>query len=163
MKRRELLGSLASAFTPKQESLIRPPYFGDESRAFEQECIRCDGRCATVCEEQIIQMGDDKTPRLFFSESGCTYCDACALACEFEVLHVKHKTSITAVFEIDIVACMSWHHVMCFSCKDPCLDDAIVFDGVFRPEIDGSKCTSCGFCVRVCPTNAITVEVKEHG
>ncbi|RUM65374.1 MAG: hypothetical protein DSZ03_02990, partial [Sulfurimonas sp.] len=59
MKRRELLGSLASAFTPKQESLIRPPYFGDESRAFEQECIRCDGRCATVCEEQIIQMGDD--------------------------------------------------------------------------------------------------------
>lgn len=161
MERRELFGSLASAFKPKQELFIRPPY-AHNSAAFEQECLECDGKCATVCEEQIIQIGDDKTPRLFFSESGCTYCDACAIACEYGVLHVDWKRPIAATFEIDVSACISWHNVMCFSCKDPCLDDAIIFDGVFRPEIDMSKCTSCGFCVRVCPTNAIKVEVNEH-
>ena len=48
---------------------------------------------------------------------------------------------------------------MCFSCKDPCLDDAIQFLGMFRPEIDENLCTSCGFCLKVCPTDAITLEV----
>ncbi len=162
MKRRELFGSLASAFTPKQELLVRPPYASDHV-LFEQECVRCEGKCATVCEEQIIHIGEDKTPRLFFGESGCTYCDECAKVCEYGVLHISNKVPIAATFEIDVVACMSWHHVMCFSCKDPCLEDAIIFNGVFRPEIDTSKCTSCGFCVRVCPTNAIRVEVKQYG
>ncbi len=141
--------------------MIRPPYVQNASM-FEEVCRRCSGECATVCEEQIIQIGDDKTPCLFFGDSGCTYCDACAIACKYDILHVDSKAPIAATFDIDAVACMSWHNVMCFSCKDPCLDDAIVFDGLFRPEIDMSKCTSCGFCVRVCPTNAIKVEVKAY-
>ncbi len=155
------MGSLASALVPKQERCIRPPYV-KAHRAVAQKCLACDGKCAAVCEEQIIKIREDKTPCLFFSESGCTYCDACALACEYDVLHVDAKASIAATFEIDVVACMSWHHVMCFSCKDPCLDDAIIFNGLFCPEIDMSKCTSCGFCVRVCPTNAIKVEVNAY-
>ncbi len=161
MKRRELFGSLASAFKPKQEALIRPSYFQDES-AFNKECHQCDGKCATVCEEHIIKIGEGKIPYLVFNESGCTYCDECAIACEPDVLHVDFKSNINAIFEIDVVKCMSWHNTMCFSCKDPCLDDAIVFNGVFCPQIDMNKCTSCGFCVKVCPTNAITVEVKQY-
>lgn len=47
---------------------------------------------------------------------------------------------------------------MCFSCKDPCLDDAIEFLGMFRPEIVTDKCTSCGFCLRACPTSAIEIK-----
>ncbi|MEA2110821.1 MAG: ferredoxin-type protein NapF [Campylobacterota bacterium] len=164
MKRRELFGSLASAFKPKQEALIRPSYFQDES-AFDKECHQCDSMCATVCEEQIIEIAEDKTPYLVFQQSGCTYCDECAIACEPGVLHVDYRSDIHAMFEINVVKCMSWHNTMCFSCKDPCLDDAIIFDGVFRPQIDMSKCTSCGFCVKVCPTDAINfqkIEVEKY-
>jgi ferredoxin-type protein NapF len=160
MNRRELFGSLASSFKPqeKQESLlIRPPYFGDIS-AFDTECQKCDGKCATLCQEQIIIINADKTPSLNFLKSGCTYCDDCAIACEFGVLEIEYKTLINADVTINQATCLSWSGVMCFSCKDPCLEDAIEFRAMFMPVINQSKCTACGFCLSRCPTYAIDIK-----
>jgi ferredoxin-type protein NapF len=53
---------------------------------------------------------------------------------------------------------MSWNNTMCFSCKDPCLEDAIFFNAMFKPIINENKCTNCGFCVSVCPSNAIFIK-----
>jgi ferredoxin-type protein NapF len=160
MNRRELFGSLASSFKTekKQESLlIRPPYFGDVS-AFDTECQKCDGKCATLCQEQIIIINADKTPSLDFLKSGCTYCDDCATACEFGVLEIEHKKLINADITINQATCLSWSGVMCFSCKDPCLEDAIEFRAMFMPLIDQSKCTACGFCISRCPSYAIDIK-----
>lgn len=157
MKRRELFSSLASPFKEKkkQEKIIRPPYFQDEN-IFFTNCIECEGLCSTVCEENIIVIQEDSTPKLDFSISGCTYCDACANICPSEVLNLEYKKNIDAKIEIDVLTCLAWNQTMCFSCKDPCLDDAIDFLGMFRPSIN-DNCTSCGFCVRICPTNAIKI------
>jgi len=158
MERRELFSSLASSFNKKeekQEKTVRPPYFEDE-KLFLKECISCDGLCANSCEVNIIVIQEDKTPKLDFSNSGCTYCDKCAEACPSEVLKLEYKKDINVKIEINVLECLSWNQTMCFSCKDPCLDNAIEFLGMFRPEIN-SDCTSCGFCVKVCPTNAIKV------
>lgn len=156
MKRRELFSSLASSFkNDKQEKIIRPPYFVNEE-VFFTNCIECDGKCSTVCEENIIIMQDDKTPKLDFSDGGCTYCDECALACEFDVLTIENKTNIDIKIQIDVLKCLSWNKTMCFSCKDPCLDDAIDFIAMFRPEIN-DNCTSCGYCIRYCPSEAIKI------
>ncbi|MDD3475871.1 MAG: ferredoxin-type protein NapF [Sulfurimonas sp.] len=159
MQRRELFGSLASSLKgeKKQEKFLRPPYFGDES-LFHKECNRCDGVCATVCEEDIIKIAEDKTPYILFSYSGCTYCDKCAEACEFGVLKLEDKKQLSAIITINKDKCLSWNHTMCFSCKDPCLDDAIDFKAMFMPEIN-AKCTSCGFCISKCPTDAIDIKV----
>ncbi|MBU1217600.1 4Fe-4S binding protein [bacterium] len=160
MNRRELFGSLASSFKTeqKQESLlIRPPYFGNIS-AFDTECQKCDGKCATLCQEQIIIINADKTPSLNFLKSGCTYCDDCAVACEFGVLEIEQKKLINADVTINQATCLSWSGVMCFSCKDPCLEDAIEFRAMFMPVIDPSKCTACGFCFSRCPTYAIDIK-----
>ncbi len=159
MQRRELFSSLASSLKreEKQEKLLRPPYFDDES-LFHNECNKCEGKCATVCEEEIIKVADDKTPYLNFSSSGCTYCDDCAKACEFGVLKLENKKLINASISINKNNCVSWHHTMCFSCKDPCLDNAIDFAAMFMPEING-KCTACGFCISRCPTDAIDIKV----
>lgn len=161
MRRRELFGSLASSFNKKQDkdeiSIIRPPYNEDET-LFHKECPSCDAPCVTLCEEEIIVLSEDKTPHIDFSKGGCTYCDECANACEYDVLLKDSKQKISAKIEIDITKCLSWHETMCFSCKDPCLDDAIEFLGMFRPSILEDKCTNCGFCLNVCPTDAITVK-----
>ncbi len=165
MKKRELFSSLASPFSNKevnQESILRPPYFKNENK-FLKKCISCeDKKCTTACEEQIIIIQKDGTPILNFGKNGCTYCDECAIACDSNVLKVKHKKNINAIFSIDLIKCMSWHQTMCFSCKDPCMVDAIKFLGMFRPEIDMDICTSCGFCINVCPTNAISFKIKEN-
>lgn len=121
-------------------------------------CILCSSKeCAEVCQESIIIILDDETPSLDFSKSGCTYCDLCAISCSGEVLKIEDKKQIEVKIEIDILTCLSWQNTMCFSCKDPCLDNAIEFLGMFRPSIQNS-CTSCGFCIKVCPTNAIKVK-----
>ncbi|OHE07474.1 MAG: ferredoxin [Sulfurimonas sp. RIFOXYD12_FULL_33_39] len=161
MQRRELFSSLASSLNraKKQEKLLRPPYFGDES-LFHNECSKCDAKCATVCEEDIIKIANDSTPYLDFTKSGCTYCDRCAIACEFGVLKVEDKKLVNADIIIDKSRCLSWSHTMCFSCKDPCLDYAIDFKAMFMPSIN-DKCTSCGFCISRCPVDAINIKVTQ--
>lgn len=160
LRRRELFSSLASSFKKekKQEKILRPPYYlqEDNDEVFFTNCINCDGLCSTVCEENIIFIQEDKTPKLDLSSSGCSFCDECAKACEFEVLSLENKQKINAKIQIDMLSCLSWNQTMCFSCKDPCLDDAIEFLAMFRPQIN-DKCTSCGFCIKSCPTNAIKI------
>lgn len=160
MQRRELFGSLAASIkngAKKQEELLRPPYYSDVS-LFHQECNKCEGVCATVCEEDIIAIANDKTPYLLFSQNGCTYCDKCAEACDFGVLHLEAKQRISASISINKNRCVSWDHTMCFSCKDPCLENAIDFKAMFMPQIN-DNCTACGFCISRCPTEAIEIKV----
>ncbi len=157
MQRRELFSSLFSSKEKRepQQEFIRPPYFKEES-SFHNMCIHCEGVCSTVCEENIIVLHSDKTPYLVFDNKGCTFCDACAIACPHDVLTLDAKSNINAIFEIDMLKCLSWNTTMCFSCKDPCLSNAIEFLGMFRPTIKFDLCTACGFCISVCPTNAIS-------
>lgn len=161
MERRELFGSLfPSKKEEKETNVIRPPYSKNKD-SFNKECISCEETpCITFCQENIIVLDENHTPIIDFSKGGCTYCDECANACPNEVLNLEDKTLIDSKFEIEMLQCLSWNNTMCFSCKDPCLDDAIEFLGMFRPSINQEKCTSCGFCVSVCPTNAISIKAK---
>jgi len=162
MQRRELFSFLSSSIKGEkrkvEEQILRPPYYNDIN-AFDTECQKCDGKCATLCQEQIIIIGEDKTPRLNFMDRGCTYCDDCATACEFGVLNIEDKKLINATISINEKNCLSWNGTMCFSCKDPCLEDAINFKAMFMPSIDVSKCTACGYCIGKCPTSAIDIKV----
>ncbi|MDX9813331.1 MAG: 4Fe-4S binding protein [Sulfurimonas sp.] len=152
--KREIFNSFVSKVAPKEPKLLRPPYFNDE--ALFSECHKCEALCVSACEESIIYIADDKSPFLDFSKSGCTYCDKCAIACELGVLDLEYKKPIGAKIAIDKTKCLSWGHTMCFSCKDPCLENAIDFKALFMPSIN-QNCTSCGFCISRCPTDAIEV------
>ncbi len=162
MQRRNFFKNLTQSFSKEQEQiLVRPPYFNDEKDFYK--CVECDGICAQKCEEDIITILDDKTPVLSFKQSGCTFCDICAKECPEGVLKVEWKKNIDIVIEIDKLKCMSWSKNICFSCKDPCFDNAIEFTGMFYPEIIAEKCTSCGFCIKYCPTEAIIIKQKIKG
>ena len=161
--------------TSKESPLwVRPPYGLDES-LFQSECVACESKaCAASCDEQIIVIGADRTPILNFSKSGCTFCDDCAKACEADVLSLENSlytTKTNASFRISTDGCVAHHGVVCFSCKEPCIDDAILFNGMFSPIIDMDRCTGCGFCISVCPADAIecspilmtTKDLEENG
>ncbi len=167
MERRELFSFLSSSVKDlgreKKEGndvIVRPPYYKDVD-AFATECQSCEAQCASLCQEQIIVIGEDKTPRLDFSKRGCTYCDECAKGCPSDLLLVENRHFIPVDIVINKQKCLSWQGVMCFSCKDPCLEDAIDFKAMFMPEIS-EKCTSCGFCIARCPTNAIEIKVNKE-
>jgi ferredoxin-type protein NapF len=142
----------------KDIKLVRPPYGLDES-TFLKECVTCaDKACVSSCEQNIIYILDDGTPTLDFTKVGCTFCEDCANACEPNVLSLENLVTsevINAKFIIKPDACVAHNGVICFSCKEPCIDNAILFNGMFNPVIDMDKCTGCGYCVGKCITYAI--------
>jgi len=163
-------GFFKSITKPLQQSkedniplLIRPPY-GKSKSLFQSECPNCESQaCVTSCDEKIIFIDKEtKTPTLNFSKNGCTFCDECAIACERDVLSLDdgvNSTYLNAIFQISIEGCVAHQGVICYSCKEPCIDDAILFNGMFNPIIDNEKCTACGFCISRCPTKAISYRV----
>ena len=162
-KRREFFKNITKPLhSTKDEAILRPPYGFDES-LFQSKCIECEEKsCATYCEEGIIVIKSDGTPTLNFKKSGCTFCQECALACKKGVLSLENKNeTINALFQIDFKSCLSHQGTICFSCKEPCLDDAILFTGMFKPVIDETLCTNCGFCISKCPTNAISYKITK--
>ena len=157
--RREFFKSFKQPLqTKKEEPTLRPPYGLSES-LFQSECVICEEKfCVTSCDEGIILIKSDGTPTLKFNKSGCTFCEECAISCKSGVLSLEHplyKEVLNATFQIDFDSCMAHQKTICFACKEPCIDDAIIFNGMFNPVIDSDKCTSCGFCISRCPTNAI--------
>ena len=164
--RRDFLNTFRKPLAQNTEAsplVVRPPYGLDES-LFQSECVTCESKaCVASCDEKIIMIGEDGTPALDFSKSGCTFCEECATVCEPSVLSLENTHTaeqLNAVFQISTEACVAHHGVICFSCKEPCIDDAILFNGLFNPVIDDDKCTSCGFCLARCPADAIAYTPK---
>jgi len=167
VSRRGFFKSIAKPLRQSEEEetplLIRPPYGKSES-LFQSECPSCENQaCVTSCDEKIIFIDKEtKTPTLSFSKNGCTFCDECAIACEKDVLSLENEgssTYLSAIFKISLQACVAHHGVICNACKEPCIDDAILFNGMFNPIIDNERCTACGFCISRCPTEAISYSV----
>ena len=160
ISRRDLFTFLSFSKDEKEREKIRPPYCDDIS-LFQSYCTECDLKpCVDICEQEIIRIDKDGVPYLVFDERGCTFCGECANVCKEEFLK-NSSPNMLAKVEIDILKCLSWNKTMCFSCKEPCLYDAINFIGMFRPMLDESKCTRCGYCIGVCPTQAITIKGVE--
>lgn len=151
LKRRGLLKSLAK----KERLFVNIPYYKDDLD-FENKCLSCDNRvCVSACQSDVIYIVEN-IARIVFSQNGCTYCDECAKVCEKQALHVSEKSIIDATFSINTNKCLAWQGVICSSCKDACLDNAITFLGLFKPLIN-EKCINCGFCLYPCPVHACEV------
>jgi len=141
--------------------LISPPYYEDKSRFVE--CYECETKaCVEACEEKIIFI-ENEVPVLKFNNSGCSFCDECAVVCEKNVLDIEFKKSkLNCEIFINPKKCISWNQTICFACLDVCDVRAIKFKGMFNPIIDEEICTSCGMCVSVCPTNSLEILRKEE-
>lgn len=153
VNRRGFFGALG-ALIHKKEGIVRPPYAKNKT-LFGTVCQECDSLCGPVCEEAIIKFDAQKLPYLDFSINGCSDCSACMDACTANVLEDK-SSFIRATIKINSQKCLSWNDTMCFACKEPCMDNAIAFNGLYRPVIT-QDCTACGYCISLCPTNAIEV------
>jgi ferredoxin-type protein NapF len=157
--RRDFFSSLRGLVKKeKQEEAFAPfaPFF---DTAKMDACKTCETpSCVASCLDGVIKREDAQPPKLDFSLRGCSFCGDCAVSCDKDVFKESNDAKIYASIEIDAASCMAWHNTICKSCFDPCLDKAIDFLGLFYPSINPKKCTACGFCIGVCPANAITIK-----
>ena len=56
--------------------------------------------------------------------------------------------------------CIAWGRGVCDRCGTACPENAIIFVGMLHPRIIDQRCTLCGDCVPVCPTQAIAIRPK---
>ncbi|MGH1361890.1 MAG: ferredoxin-type protein NapF [Burkholderiaceae bacterium] len=142
----------------KATVVVRPPFAIRESE-FRQACDAC-GECLPACPEQIIQTDEWGRPSLSFTDSGCTFCDACTQACDSHALSKNNPRPWpwTATLNKN---CLNARGVSCRLCEEFCEARALVFKpalgGRYDLTLNANDCTGCGACIAPCPTNAISI------
>lgn len=149
---------LRGKFSPRK-SALRPPWAIPED-AFLDACTRC-GECIRACPSHVVVDRDAGYPSIDFSFGECTFCGDCVAACKSGALRQRDGqppwTARAAIGE----DCLAQQRVECRICGDLCAAGIIRFKpqlgGSSLPLLDHERCTGCGACVAVCPTQAIKV------
>ncbi len=161
----------------RPSGVLRPPGAPSE-RYFLARCTGC-GACLAVCptgglrpELSFARLDAAFTPQFVPRWGPCQpECTACGEACGTGALaHLTAAEKAAArigVAEIDRSRCLPWARgERCTICLDACPaeHDAIALrqtvPGAFRPFVDQSQCTGCGFCEHGCPLEAAAIRVR---
>lgn len=130
---------------------------------FTEHCNRCDA-CLAVCETGILVRGDGGFPRVDFREGECTFCGACAAACEQEAFSDTEQ-SPWSLRVARAGTCLAEQGVSCRSCEDVCEPRALRFrlqvGGRASLELAVEHCNGCGACVSACPAHVLRMEVAQ--
>ena len=139
-------------------AVLRPPWALPDDR-FSALCSGC-GLCITVCPERILIPDRCRLPQIDFSRGECTFCRDCVTVCPEPAFGNTDQRPWQQTARIDS-HCLTGQGVYCESCRDPCESRAIRFHpalgGLALPQVDADRCSGCGACVAVCPSDAIRV------
>ncbi len=104
------------------------------------ECIKCN-LCAEECPVNAIE--DAKINKPAKIRDNCVKCEICAQTCPINAIKVIESTSD---LDEDVTYKLK-------SIKVP--HRTLRMEKI---DVNSDKCTSCGNCVKICPTHAITLE-----
>lgn len=145
---------LRGRFRRLDKDMMRPPWAVAD---LPDLCSHC-GDCARSCPQGIIVADDDHYPIVDLRRNACTFCRACADACQTGALDPAQSLDWPWLATVSD-ACLSAQGVHCRACEDSCDEQAIRFQlatgGRSFVRIDFDQCTGCGGCATVCPAHAV--------
>lgn len=144
---------------PRHPPPLRPPWARVEAE-FGARCSRCTD-CLRACPQHILTTGPGGYPTVDFGRGECTFCGACADACQPRALERNGDHPPWALLAAIGPACLPRQGIECRICGDFCTPRAIRFPprvgGAAVPEVAADACTGCGACVAPCPVAAVTI------
>lgn len=137
--------------TPRPLRHVDVDYLIDQTK-----CAKCEDKpCLSSCPIDAIYFDEDDG--LIKIKSTCFGCVLCRNACPYDAISLDvHMDSPIKenIPNINVKLCKA-----CGACVQACKKGSIhvVSDGKQPPhsEIDKDTCVRCGYCFRVCPTDAI--------
>ena len=137
--------------TPRPLRHVDVDYVIDQTK-----CAKCpDKPCLESCPIDAVYL--DNSDNLIKLKSTCFGCVLCRNACPHDAISLDVKMDPPLkenVPNINIKLCKA-----CGACVQACKNGSIhiVADGKHEPhsQIDKDTCVRCGYCFRVCPTDAI--------
>ncbi|MDU8926775.1 ferredoxin-type protein NapF [Alisedimentitalea sp. MJ-SS2] len=141
-------------------SKIRPP-FSHPEELFLDACTACS-KCIAACPQKILVQGRGGYPEVNFAKAQCTFCGACAEACEASAFaETRAPEDAWPVRAAVADTCLEYHAVSCRACESWCDEDAIRFRPALGGRsdifIDTARCTGCGACATRCPQGALSI------
>ncbi|GAB4377344.1 MAG: hypothetical protein Kow0042_24940 [Calditrichia bacterium] len=151
-------------------SPLRPPGALPE-KEFEDRCIRCR-KCQHVCPFDSIKITNGAwglkmgTPVIYPRQIPCYLCMKCPPVCPSGALNpdVTMERVRMGVAKIDESTCLPYQGILCRACYERCpiYREAIVLEDQLYPKVIDNKCTGCGICENVCPTDPQSVVVMSY-
>ena len=137
--------------TPRPLRHVDVDYIIDQT-----QCAKCrDKPCLESCPIDAVYM--DESDGLIKLKSTCFGCVLCRNACPYDAISIEAHMDAPLkenVPNINTKLCKA-----CGACVQACKNGSIhiVSDGKHDPysKIDKDTCVRCGYCFRVCPTDAI--------
>jgi Na+-translocating ferredoxin:NAD+ oxidoreductase RNF subunit RnfB len=122
--------------------------------------------CVRACPFDAMYMTDNGLP--FVIDEKCTGCGLCIPPCPKNLIELVPENRDVHIFcrsldkGADTKKLCNVGCIACNKCDKVCPYDAITIDS-FLARIDYNRCTNCGLCVPVCPTNIISdlIPVRE--
>ena len=145
-------------------TFLRPPGALMEP-SFLARCTRCD-QCALACPEHIILVSTEPliglgTPIVNTAIGPCTHCGKCIEVCaDGALLPDEDPRMGRALWHAE--TCLSATEISCTKCVEACPLGAAAIETVATGgiTIHAERCTGCGFCVKACPTQPVSLHLE---
>ncbi len=132
------------------------------------KCYNCVGACSHESLRVIHESNHpvDGYPVIIPREEPCYLCDEflCISACTPKALTMDNTHLALGRLNLNEQTCLAFNNHYCFTCVNNCPEtgEAIYSDKLGRPVIVEDKCTGCGICINVCPSENPGIRIITH-
>ena len=128
-----------------------------EGAVYIEDCVGC-GTCVSECPVEAITLPGYGEP-ITIDEDTCIKCGICSQTCPWNAVYISENIPTKRGKTINTFTLNNTDCIGCNTCVDACPGDFIQAKGADLSIKLPKACAACGLCEKLCPVDAITLDV----